>query len=339
MTTTDQNVLLDATPVRDVRPGAGGSARRLLRDARGPGPGAGEEGDDDRRLHEVAQHLRPGDVERREVAGLHAAGHQRPDGGGQAGAAPAEPRDERRGDRRGRHRRDVLARLEVDRLPGRSGSGAARARRPRRLGRRLGGARLRDDAAGDTAAATPQTPAQPGAAGAQTGQGGRGGAASTPPPRRVELRNLSTGEVRSWQDIGTFAFSATSTHLFLRRRGGEAPAAAGGRGGGGTPPATPPAPGGAQASGAGQHDDRRARRRHHPAGPPHGPAPAARRRRRHRVQPDRRAARLHRGRGREGRQRPVRVRHAERAHHAARQRRQELQPARPGARTATPSPC
>ena len=58
----------------------------------------------------------------------------------------------------------------------------------------------------------------------------------TPPPRRVELRNLSTGEVRSWQDIGTFAFSATSTHVFLRRRGGEAPAAAGGRGGGGTPP-------------------------------------------------------------------------------------------------------
>ncbi len=98
--------------------------------------------------------------------------------------------------------------------------------------------------------ATPPAPAQPGAAGTQTGQGGRGGAASTPPPRRVELRNLSTGEVRSWQDIGTFAFSATSTHVFFRRRGGEAPAAAGGRGGGGTPPATPPAPGGAAASGA-----------------------------------------------------------------------------------------
>ncbi len=98
--------------------------------------------------------------------------------------------------------------------------------------------------------ATPPAAAQPGTAGGQTGQGGRGGAASTPAPRRVELRNLSTGEVRSWQDIGTFAFSATSTHVFLRRRGGEAPAAAGGRGGGGTPPATPPAPGGAQASNA-----------------------------------------------------------------------------------------
>ncbi len=101
-----------------------------------------------------------------------------------------------------------------------------------------------------TPPSTPQTPTQTGAAAGQTGQGGRGGAAATPAPRRVELRNLSTGEVRSWQDVGTFAFSATSTHVFFRRRGGEAPAAAGGRGGGGTPPATPPAPGGAQASGA-----------------------------------------------------------------------------------------
>jgi dipeptidyl aminopeptidase/acylaminoacyl peptidase len=98
----------------------------------------------------------------------------------------------------------------------------------------------------------PQAPAQPGAGGGQSGQGGRGGSAAIP-PRRVELRNLSTGEVRSWQDIGTFAFSATSTHVFFRRRGGEAPAAAGGRGGGGTPPTTPPAQpsgGTGQASGA-----------------------------------------------------------------------------------------
>jgi len=79
------------------------------------------------------------------------------------------------------------------------------------------------------------TPAQPGAAGSQAG---RGGAAPPVPPRRFELRNLATGDVTSWQDIGTFAFSATSTHIFLRRRGGEAPAAAGGRGGapGGQPP-------------------------------------------------------------------------------------------------------
>jgi dipeptidyl aminopeptidase/acylaminoacyl peptidase len=76
---------------------------------------------------------------------------------------------------------------------------------------------------------------------AQTGEAGqpaRGGSSATVPPRRLELRNLETGAVRSWQDIGTFAFSATSTHLFLRRRGGEAPAAGGRRGG--VPDAPPP---------------------------------------------------------------------------------------------------
>jgi dipeptidyl aminopeptidase/acylaminoacyl peptidase len=60
----------------------------------------------------------------------------------------------------------------------------------------------------------------------------------------VELRNLATGEVRSWQDIGTFAFSATSTHMFLRRRGGEAAPTTGGRGGG--------APGGQPPGGTGR---------------------------------------------------------------------------------------
>src|SRR5688500_13628126 len=72
-----------------------------------------------------------------------------------------------------------------------------------------------------------------------TTAGGRGRGASTIPPRRVELRNLQTGVVRSWQDIGTATFSTTSTHLFLKRRAPEAPGgAAGGRGGG--------APGGGQ---------------------------------------------------------------------------------------------
>jgi hypothetical protein len=71
----------------------------------------------------------------------------------------------------------------------------------------------------------------------QTGQSGRGGGAASIPPRRVELRNLATGAVRSWQDIGSFIFSPASTHLVLRRRGAESSAAAGGRGGG--------APGGA----------------------------------------------------------------------------------------------
>jgi len=89
-------------------------------------------------------------------------------------------------------------------------------------------------------------PAQPGAAASQSGQAGRAGVAPSIPPRRVELRNLATGDVRSWQDIGAFAFSATTSHLFLRRRGGETPAPAGGRGGGGGQPpvAQPPAAGG-----------------------------------------------------------------------------------------------
>jgi len=98
---------------------------------------------------------------------------------------------------------------------------------------------------------TPSTGSgQAGSGQAGSGQG-RGSAAPATPPRRVELRNLATGEVRSWQDIGTFAFSATSTHLYLRRRGGEAAPAAGGRGGGGAPGGQPPAAAGQGAAAAG----------------------------------------------------------------------------------------
>lgn len=99
------------------------------------------------------------------------------------------------------------------------------------------------------------------------GRGGRGarggGGAVTPaaapaapaaptPPRRVELRNLQTGAIKSWQDIQSFTFSATSSHLILRRRpptpaGGRGAAAegaapAGGGGGGGAAAATPAGP-------------------------------------------------------------------------------------------------
>jgi dipeptidyl aminopeptidase/acylaminoacyl peptidase len=69
------------------------------------------------------------------------------------------------------------------------------------------------------------------------------------PPRRVELRHLATGAVESWQEIQSFTFNATSTHLALRRRpptppnggraGDNAPNAAsgaGGREGAGAPP-------------------------------------------------------------------------------------------------------
>jgi dipeptidyl aminopeptidase/acylaminoacyl peptidase len=65
----------------------------------------------------------------------------------------------------------------------------------------------------------------------QTGQQGRHGSTEPIPPRRVELRDLATGAVRSWEDIGAFTFAPTATHLVLRRRGGEAAAPAGRRGG------------------------------------------------------------------------------------------------------------
>jgi fermentation-respiration switch protein FrsA (DUF1100 family) len=91
------------------------------------------------------------------------------------------------------------------------------------------------------------------------GQPGRGAAgAPPPPPRRVELRNLATGAVQSWQDIQSFTFAANSSHLVLRRRAPGAPPAAGGRGGPsgpGAPAGTALAAGGAAESAAGARGD------------------------------------------------------------------------------------
>jgi dipeptidyl aminopeptidase/acylaminoacyl peptidase len=70
------------------------------------------------------------------------------------------------------------------------------------------------------------------------GQEGARGAAAIP-PRRVELRNLATGVVRSWENIGTVTFSPASTHLVLQRRGADTPDAPAGRGGG-APGGQPP---------------------------------------------------------------------------------------------------
>ncbi len=48
---------------------------------------------------------------------------------------------------------------------------------------------------------------------------GRGGAARAPEePARAELRNLATGQLRSWQNVQSFTFSSDSAHLLLRRR-------------------------------------------------------------------------------------------------------------------------
>ncbi len=85
-------------------------------------------------------------------------------------------------------------------------------------------------------------------------QAGRG--AATPPaePRRVELRSLANGSigpvVRQWQDIQSFTFSPTSTHLVLRRRAAAAAAAGAGRGAAGGAPTPTPAPGGGSAAAA-----------------------------------------------------------------------------------------
>jgi dienelactone hydrolase len=49
-----------------------------------------------------------------------------------------------------------------------------------------------------------------------------------PPPRRVELRNLTTGTTESFQDIGAFIFSPDSTLLVMKRRPAES---AGGKAG------------------------------------------------------------------------------------------------------------
>jgi dipeptidyl aminopeptidase/acylaminoacyl peptidase len=74
---------------------------------------------------------------------------------------------------------------------------------------------------GGRGAATAGTPGQ--------GGGANGGRAAQP-PARVELRNLATGAVQSWQDVQSFTFAANSRYIILRRRANNGGGAAG-RGG------------------------------------------------------------------------------------------------------------
>ena len=173
---------------------------RSPRDARGPAArrGAGpdvrpavgaervEEGPRPRRLHEMAQHQRPGDLGRRQLGRLHAAAHQHRAGRCEAGAAPPQARVERGRGGSERHRRHVLARLEVDRVPGRPdrrrsrGAGQSRRRQHAACRRRdtrhgtgrAGGRRARADDARDAPRA--------GRHGAGGGQPGEAGAPQTP---------------------------------------------------------------------------------------------------------------------------------------------------------------
>jgi len=79
---------------------------------------------------------------------------------------------------------------------------------------------------------------QPASTGAATGiaqepEAEQGSEEEADEERRVELRNLTTGDVRSWRDIQSFDFSDASTHLILRRRPPESAGGRGGSGGGG----------------------------------------------------------------------------------------------------------
>jgi dipeptidyl aminopeptidase/acylaminoacyl peptidase len=74
---------------------------------------------------------------------------------------------------------------------------------------------------------------------------GADGAPAPSGPARLELRNLATNAVVSWENVASFAFSKGSRALMVRKaRPGAGPDAAGGRGGrgGGAPAAGTPTP-------------------------------------------------------------------------------------------------
>jgi dienelactone hydrolase len=110
---------------------------------------------------------------------------------------------------------------QVDPTGGRGGRGGR--------GGAGGGSTAPGGAEGQTPPPQNPTSTEPGA------QPGRGATNAPAQPRRVELRNLQTGAIKSWQDIQSFTFSANSSHLILRRRpatpaGGRAGGAEGGGG-------------------------------------------------------------------------------------------------------------
>src|SRR6185369_11991131 len=78
---------------------------------------------------------------------------------------------------------------------------------------------------------------------------GADGAPAPTGPARLELRNLATNAVVSWENVASFAFSKGSRALIVRKaRPGAGPDAAAGRGGrgggGGGEPAAAPTQGG-----------------------------------------------------------------------------------------------
>ena len=86
---------------------------------------------------------------------------------------------------------------------------------------------------GQTPPGQPPAPTTPSTQPPAGGTGAQGRGANRPAePTRVELRNLATGAVKSWQDIQSFMFSANSNYLILRRRPATAAGGGGGRAGG-----------------------------------------------------------------------------------------------------------
>jgi dipeptidyl aminopeptidase/acylaminoacyl peptidase len=141
----------------------------------------------------------------------------------------------------------------VDPSGGRGGRGGRAGRGGTTGATPAGGAAPADTGVPAGGGATPggSTPAggdaqEPG----QGGQAGRGAAVPPPtPPQHVDLRNLATGAIASWQEVESFTFSANANYLLLRRRAAGTGGAAGGRGGAGSDPGG--APGGAPAAAPG----------------------------------------------------------------------------------------
>ncbi len=83
---------------------------------------------------------------------------------------------------------------------------------------------------------TPSTTTPPAAP--SSGQAPASAASRTKPPTRWELREVTSGTVRSWQDIQSVAFSPTGSHVLLRRRATGGGATNGAAPNGGAPGAT-----------------------------------------------------------------------------------------------------
>ena len=227
----------------------------------------GQESSHGRRLHQVARHQRLVDLRRRQVGDVRAVAHEHRADRRQAGHAPRAPR--------------AIARTS-----------RSRTRRRRRSPPTRAGSRTRSIPTPAVVAVAVDAAVVAARARRRARRAGRRAAdrrAAPAIPRRVELRNLATGAVQAWQDMQSFTFAGTSSHLILRRRA-PVVAGAGGRGAGAAPGGAPAvALGGAAAL----KPNRPTRLRRHRPRSHHRTRPAARQRRRNLVQQEGRPARLH----------------------------------------------